>query len=60
MVEKTVRGRLPLLVSKAAVTDKTIELARIYHLTLIGNAREGAFEVYNDPRRATPLGQEGA
>lgn len=60
MVEKTVRGRLPLLVSKAAVTDKTIELARIYHLTLIGNAREGAFEAYNDPRRATPLGQEGA
>ena len=54
MVEKTVRSRLPLLISKAAVTDKTIELACIYRLTLIGNAREGAFEVYNDPHRVTP------
>lgn len=52
MATKAVRARLPLLVSKAAVTDKTIGIARKYRISLIGNAREDSFEVYNDARHA--------
>lgn len=49
MVTKAIRARLPLLVSKAVATDKTVALSREYDLTLICDARDGAIEVFNDP-----------
>ena len=49
MVEKAIRARLPILVSKAVATDKTVEIAREYALTLICEGKSGCFTVMNDP-----------
>ena len=53
MAVKAVRAGIPLLVSKAVATDKTIELAQAYDLTLICSANSESFEVVCDPR-STP------
>lgn len=49
MAVKAVRAGLPLLVSKAVATDKTIELAREYDLTLICNAASDSFDIVCQP-----------
>ena len=49
MAIKAVRAGIPLLVSKAVATDKTIELARSYALTLICNATSKSFDVVCRP-----------
>ena len=51
MVAKVVRSRVPLLVSKAYATDKTVAAARTYNLTLICGASRDSIEVFNDPTR---------
>ena len=51
MAVKAVRAGLPLLVSKAVATDKTIDMARAYNLTLICRASSSSFDVACEPRR---------
>ena len=51
MVAKVVRSRVPLLVSKACATDKTVAAARAYNLTLVCNASRDSMDVFNDPMR---------
>ena len=48
MVAKAIESRIPILVSKAAATDGSIELARALHLTLVCNARNDSMEVVSD------------
>lgn len=50
MVQKAIRGHIPILVTKAVPTNITIELAREYDLTLICQARPDRFKIYNDPQ----------
>lgn len=45
MVTKAIRARLPILVSKAAATAKTVEVARACNLTLICSATSESFDV---------------
>ena len=45
MVTKAIRAGVPLLVSKAVATDKTVEIAREYNLTLICSAKNGRFDL---------------
>lgn len=52
MAFKAVRAGLPILVSKSVATDKTIELAREYALTLICSATPTSLDVLNDPTAA--------
>lgn len=49
MVLKGIRSKVPILVSKAVPTERTIELAREYDLTLICSARPDSMKVFNDP-----------
>lgn len=48
MVQKGIRSRIPVLVSKAVPTHMTIQLARKYGLTLICSARPDSMKVFND------------
>ena len=50
MAAKAVRAKIPLLVSKSVATDKTIEMARAFNLTLICIAHPDSFVVVSDPR----------
>lgn len=47
MMEKVIRARVPLLASNAVPTDKAVELARRYHVTLICSARPDAMDIYS-------------
>ncbi len=47
MVRKCIRGRIPVLVGRGAVTDRALEMARSAGLGLIGFYRDGRFNVYN-------------
>lgn len=49
MAMKAVRAGLPILVSKAVATDRSIEMAREYGLTLICNATTSSFDVVSAP-----------
>jgi FdhD protein len=51
MVLKVARARIPIVLTKAAVTDKGIEVAQQLGVTLIGFAREDRFTVYTHPQR---------
>ncbi|MBR3360563.1 MAG: formate dehydrogenase accessory sulfurtransferase FdhD [Lachnospiraceae bacterium] len=45
MVEKAIMARIPVLVSKAVPTDKAIDLAKEYGITLIFSAWPDSFEI---------------
>lgn len=49
MAVKAIRAGVPLLASKAAVTDRAVELARAWGLTLVGAATPESFDVLCDP-----------
>lgn len=49
MVLKAVRAGLPVLASKTVATDRAIELACAYDLTLLTRATPHAVDVLNDP-----------
>ena len=49
MAVKAIRAGIPLLVSKSTATDKTIQMAHDYGLTLICNANRECFDVFSDP-----------
>lgn len=48
MVTKAIRSHIPILASKAVATDKTVEIAREFNLTLICNANTDFFDVMSD------------
>ncbi len=50
IAEKTIRAGIPAIVSRSAPTDLTLELAREYHLTVIGFARSSRMNIYNGPQ----------
>lgn len=52
MVTKAIRAGIPVLASKAVATDKTIEMARAFNLTLISAATASSIDVLNDPYHA--------
>jgi FdhD protein len=51
MVLKVARARIPICITKAAVTDKGIQAAERLGITLVGFARENRFTIYAHPER---------
>lgn len=49
MVTKAIRAHVPILVTKAVATDKTVQIARKFDLTLICAAHSDSIDVMNDP-----------
>ena len=49
MTVKAIRAKIPILASKSAATDKTIQMAHDYDLTLICNANPESFDVLCNP-----------
>ena len=47
MMEKVIRARVPLLASNAVPTDRAVELARRYHVTLICTARPDGMDIFS-------------
>lgn len=50
MVTKAIRSRIPVLISKAVATDKTVRIARQYGLTLLCSATAKGFDVIADSK----------
>ena len=48
---KAAQLQLPLLISRAAPTTLSIELAEALNITLIGFVREGRMNIYSHPHR---------
>lgn len=48
MVEKVIRARIPVFISKAAPTKQSVELAEAYGLTLIAGAHSDNLKVYHN------------
>jgi FdhD protein len=46
---KAIRAGIPILASKAVPTDRTIDLAKQFKLTLICSAHTDSFTIYNNP-----------
>ncbi|MDR0308848.1 MAG: formate dehydrogenase accessory sulfurtransferase FdhD [Coriobacteriales bacterium] len=44
---KVIRSGIPMIVSRSAPSDMTLELAKSYGLTVVGFARGGRFNLYN-------------
>jgi FdhD protein len=51
MVLKVARANIPIVVTKTAVTNRGIEAAKRFGVTLIGFAREDRFTIYTHPAR---------
>ncbi len=51
LVLKTLRARIPMLISKSAPTDTAIQLAKLHGITLIGFVRDERFNIYTHPQR---------
>jgi FdhD protein len=51
MILKAARAKIPIVLTKAAVTDKGIETAQQLGVTLIGFARWDRFTLYTHPER---------
>ncbi|MCD8144527.1 MAG: formate dehydrogenase accessory sulfurtransferase FdhD [Oscillospiraceae bacterium] len=47
MTMKAIRAGVPILASKALPTDKAVELAKTYHLTLIGAAHPDSMQIFS-------------
>lgn len=47
MIEKVIRSRVPVLATNAVPTDRAVELARKFHVTLICTAREKGMDVFS-------------
>jgi FdhD protein len=51
IVQKAATARIPVLISVSAPTSLAVDLATALHVTLIGFARSGDFNVYAHPER---------
>ena len=47
MIEKAIRSKVPVLASNAVPTDRAVELARKFHVTLICTARTNGMDVFS-------------
>ena len=47
MIEKAIRAKVPVLASNAVPTDRAVELARKFHVTLICTARTNGMDVFS-------------
>ena len=57
MVSKAINAGIPIIISKAATTDKGIVLAREAGLTLICRVKQDKFAVYSHPQRVKGPGE---
>lgn len=55
MVKKSVNAGIPIIVSRAASTDKGIAAAGLAGITLIGFSRGDRFTIYTHPERVTGI-----
>lgn len=53
VLAKAARCRVPLLVSRTAPTDRSVEMARALNLTLVGFARGDRMNLYSAPERVS-------
>jgi FdhD protein len=51
IINKAVRARVPLLISRAAPTDLAVEFANKYMVTLVGFLRGRNLNIYSNPQR---------
>ncbi len=51
MLQKAARLEAPILISRTSPSSLSIEMAKIYGITLIGYARRHRFNVYSNPHR---------
>jgi len=51
MVKKVANAGIPVVISRAATTDRGILVAKETNITLIGFARQGRFTIYSHPER---------
>lgn len=54
IAQKAIKARIPILVSRAAPTDRAIEIAKKYNLTMIGFLRGHRLNIYSQPERIIP------
>lgn len=59
MAVKAAKARVPIVVSRTAVTDLAAEIAERAALTLVGYARGGKLVVYTNPSRIVVTSKEG-
>lgn len=59
MAVKAAKARVPIVVSRTAVTDLAVEIADRALLTLVGYARGGKLVVYTNPSRIVVTSKEG-
>lgn len=55
MITKAANAGIPIVVSKAATTNKGIEQAEKAGITLVGRVKPGSFRVYSHPERIEDL-----
>jgi FdhD protein len=53
MAVKAAKAKVPVVVSRTAVTELAAEVAEAVGLTLVGYARAGKLVVYTNPQRIT-------
>jgi FdhD protein len=51
MLQKAARLEAPILISRTSPSSLSIEMAKIYGITLVGYARRHRFNVYSNPHR---------
>jgi FdhD protein len=51
IINKAVRAKVPVLISRAAPTDLAVEIAKRYNITLIGFLRGQKLNIYSKPDR---------
>ncbi|GAI40536.1 unnamed protein product, partial [marine sediment metagenome] len=51
ILKKIIAGKLPIVISRAAPTDRAIELAKRVGVTLAGFVREERMNIYSCPER---------
>lgn len=58
MVIKAINAKIPLIISRSAPTDRAIELAEKYNITLVGFARGTRMNVYSSVERLSIGGKK--
>ncbi len=51
MLQKAVRMRIPLIISRSSPTSLSVHLAELAGITIIGYARQSSFRIYTYPNR---------
>jgi len=53
IIKKIINGDIPIVISRAAVTDSAVRMAHLYCITLIGFTRGKRMNIYTHPERIT-------